>query len=173
MKGFAGLLAGAALCVLCIAALAEYGVIDKGTWPKSWPAQLEPLRKQARTLEGPMAPNLHYAISFSNRDEFKAAWPHILKVKTKGAPVFLLRAPNFFLGEGHKAGVVVHCPPASQSYVPAPEAPIPGVTNPRERWMNATYIDVVVDDDIITFNRRSLPAGTPVIDERSKDTKGK
>jgi len=35
---------------------ADYGVTDKGTWPKSWPKELEPLRKQARTFEGPRLP---------------------------------------------------------------------------------------------------------------------
>ena len=166
-----GIIAGALICLCCCIAYAEYGVIDKGTWPKSWPAQLEPLRKQARTLKGPMAPNLHYAIHFNNRKEFEAAWRHILKVKTKGAPVFIKSAPNFFLGD-FKAGVVIHCPPARQDPAPS-EAPIPGLANPRERWMNATFIDLVVDDDIIRFNRKSVPAGTPVIDERSKATRPK
>src|SRR3954466_6170682 len=126
-------LAGIAVCAACSTAQALYSVADTGQWPKTWPKELEPLRKQSRTLIGPMFAFRHYAIPFSNRDQFEAAWPHILKVKTKGAPVFLLRGPNFFL-ENAKAGVVVRCPPEGQHKNPAtPEAPIPGVTNPRER----------------------------------------
>src|SRR5205823_8202839 len=93
----------AALAFCAGPAYALYSVSFEGTWPKSWPKELEPLRKQSRTLEGPMAPNLHYAIRFAKREEFESAWPHILKVKSKGAPVFLVRGPNFFLGENTKA----------------------------------------------------------------------
>src|ERR1041385_46939 len=135
-----GIIAGALICLCCCIAYAEYGVIDKGTWPKSGPAQLEPTRK------GPMAPNLHYAIHFNNRKEFEAAWRHILKVKTKGAPVFIKSAPNFFLSD-YNAGVVIHCPPEGQDPATS-EAPIAGVADPRERWMNATSIDLLVDGDI-------------------------
>ena len=92
-------------------ACALYLVSNKGEWPTSWPKELEPLRKQSRTLEGPLAPNLHYAIRFAKREKFEAAWPHLLTVKTEGAPVFLVRSPNFFLGDKVKAGAVVHAPP--------------------------------------------------------------
>jgi hypothetical protein len=47
---------------------ADYTVKDRGTWPASWPKELEGLRKQSRTLEGPLVPLLHYAISFTNRE---------------------------------------------------------------------------------------------------------
>jgi hypothetical protein len=168
------LLAAVAFCAACSTAYAEYGVKDTGAWPKTWPSELEPLRKQARTLEGPQVPNLHYAIRFAKRDEFEAAWPHVLKAKTKGAPVILVRGPNFFLGDAAKAGVVVHCPPAAQADNPAaPEEPIPGVTEARVRWMNATYIELVVDGDVVDLNRIPLPADTPIIDERFKDAANK
>src|SRR5438552_16349086 len=115
---------------------ADYSVTGKGTWPKSWPKELESLRKQASTFEGPLAAHQHYAIPFTKREEFESAWPHILKVKSKGAPVHLVRAPNFFLGDKVKARVVVHSPPLGQADNPAtPEAPIPGVANVKERWM--------------------------------------
>jgi hypothetical protein len=162
-------IAGVAFCVACSAAYALYSVSATGDWPKSWPAELEPLRKQSRTLVGPLASFQHHAIPFTKREEFEAAWPHILKVKTKGAPVFLLRGPNFFL-ENAKAGIVVHCPPEGQHKNPAtPEEPIPGVTNPRQRWMYTTYIDLVVDGQIVDLNRIPLPPDTPIIDERFKD----
>jgi hypothetical protein len=167
-------LAAAAFCAVCSTAYALYEVTDTGTWPKSWPSELEPLRTQSRTLVGPLVLNRHYAIRFTKREEFESAWPHILKVKSKGAPVILVRGPNFFLGEHRKAGVVVHCPPLGQAENPAtPEAPIPGVTNVRERWMNTTYIELVADGEIVDLNRIPLPADTPIIDERFKDGKNK
>jgi hypothetical protein len=174
MKRTIAILAAVIVCVVCSRAYAIYGVNDTGTWPKSWPAELEPLRKQARTLVGPMAPHRHYAIRFSNREEFESAWPHILKVKSKGAPIFLVRGPNFFLGDSRKAGVVIHCPPLGQNENPAtPEAPIPGVVNLRARWMNTNVIELVVDGEIVDLNRIPLPADTPIVDERFKDGKDK
>ena len=68
--------------------------------------------------------------------------------------------------------VVVHCPPVGQAENPAtPEAPIPGVTNERVRWMNTNYIDLVVDGEIVDLRRIRIPAGVTVIDQRSKDGK--
>jgi len=94
----------------------------------------------------------------AKRQEFESAWPQILKVKSKGAPVRLVRGPNFFLGAHSKAGVVVHCPPPGKAGNPAiPEAPI--------------YIELVVDADIVDLNRIPLPADTPIIDERFKEKK--
>jgi hypothetical protein len=140
-------------------AYALYSVIDEGTWPKSWPKELEPLRKQSRTLEGPEALNLHYAIRFTKREELESAWPHILKLKSKGAPIFLVRSPNFFLGGNSKAGVVVHCPPLGQANNSA---------NPE-----ATYIELVADGEVVDLNRLPLPADTPIIDQRFKDGRKK
>ena len=164
------------LLVLCLVvpAFAIYDVTDKGTWSNSWPKELEKLRKQSRTLEGPMVMNRHYAIPFKNREQMETAWTHLLKVKTQGAPIVLVRGENFFLGANVKAGVVVHCPPADQAKNPAtPEAPIAGVENPRERWMNTNYIELVVDGNIVDLNRLVLPADTPIIDERFKDVPNK
>lgn len=152
---------------------ALYSVSDRGEWPSSWPKELELLREQSRTLVGPTFAQRHYAIRFANREEFESAWPHILKVKSKESPVFLVRGANFFLEDG-KAGVVVHSPPLGQADNPAtPEAPIPGVTNERVRWMNTTFIELVVDGEIVDLNRFALPADTAIIDERFKDTQNK
>jgi hypothetical protein len=149
-----------AAIVLCAAGsvFADYTVIDKGTWPQSWPQELEPLRKQAKTLEGPLAANQHYAIPFTKREEFESAWPHLLKVKSKGAPVVLVRGPNFFLGENVKAGVVVHAPPPGQT---------------ERGGLNATYIELIVDGEIIDLNRIPLPPDTPINDNRFKAEKQK
>src|SRR5207249_3255071 len=128
---------------------ADYAVTGNGTWPKNWPKELEPLRKQASTFEGPLAAHQHYAIPFTKREEFESAWPHILKVKSKGSRVLLVRGPNFFLGKDFKAGVVVHCPPPGHA--------------------DTTYIELVADGNIVDLNRIPLPADTTIIDERFKD----
>jgi hypothetical protein len=168
MNRTTALLAGIAFLAASSTANALYSLSLTGDWPKTWPAELEPLRKQARTLVGPMVECRHYAISFADREQFEAAWPHVLKVKTKGAPIVLVRGPNFFLDQ-KPAGVIVHCPPEGQWKNPAtPEAPIPGVVNPRERWMNTNYIEMVVDGQIVDLNRISLPPDTPIVDERFK-----
>jgi len=140
-------------------AYALYSVADTGTWPKSWPAELEPLRKQSRTFEGPKQPLLHYAIPFTKRDEFESAWPHLLKIKSKGAPIVLRRAPSFWLGDKATAGVCVHTPPTG-------EAPIADGKDAKGNWEKTISIELIVDGEIIDLNRIPLPADTPIIDER-------
>ena len=153
MKRTTVLLAAIVFCVVG-PVYALYKVSDRGEWPKSWPKELEPLRKQSSTLVGPKVLNRHYAIRFTKRDEFESAWPHILDVNSKKAPLVLVRGPNFFLGNDRKAGVVLHCPPLGQSDHPA-------------------RIELVVDGEIVDLNRIPLPADTPIIDERFKDAKNK
>jgi len=152
MKRTIAVVAAIAFCAVC-AVHAEYAVTPEGTWPKSWPKELEPLRKQSRTLVGPVVEYRHYAIPFTNREEFESAWPHLLKVNSKGAALRLVRAPNFFLGEHAKAGVVVHCPLLGQE--------------------GTTYLELVVDCDIVDLNRIPLPADTPIVDERFRDGQNK
>jgi hypothetical protein len=174
MKRTIALLAAIAFCGMCSAVYALYLISDSGTWPKSWPKELEPLRKQARTLEGPEAPFQHFQIPFTKREEFESAWPQLLKVKSKGAPIILVRGPKTDFMEIKPAGVLIHSPPPGQTDNPAtPEAPIPGVTDPRERWMYTTYMELVVDGAIVDLNRIPLPADTPIIDERFKDGQNK
>ena len=172
MKRGIALLVAIVVCTACTAVYALYEVSNEGTWPRSWPKELEPLRKQARTLTGPEAQTPHYEIPFTGRAEFEAAWPYLLKVKTKGAPVILVRAPDARLGMEIKAGVRVWG--ATPSLPPMPEAPLGGVgMNPRERWMYTTFIELVVDGDVVDLNRIPLPADMPVIDERFKDGNAK
>ena len=157
----------AAICValafsLVSTAHALYLVTDSGAWPKSWPIELEPLRKQSRTLQGPLQPLLHYAIPFTKRDEFESAWPHLLKIKSKGAPIVLRRGPSFWLGDKATAGVCVHTPPTG-------EAPIADGKDAKGNWEKTIYIELIVDGEIIDLNRIPLPADTPIIDERFKE----
>jgi hypothetical protein len=166
MKRAIAILAAIAFCAV-VPAYAVYEVSDKGEWPKTWPKELEPLRKQSRTFVGPTAPQSHYLIPFTKRDDFEAAWPNFLEVKSKGAPIILVPGPKTDFFEIKPAGVLIHSPPAGQNNDPAtPEDPIEGVTNVRERWMNTTCIELVVDGKIVDLNRIPLPADTPIIDER-------
>jgi len=149
-----------------------YSVSDTGKRPKDWPRELETLRAQSRTLVGPTFAARHFAMRFKDRDEFEAAWPHILEVKSKGAPIYLVRGPNFFLGK-KQTGVVVHCPPEGQWENPkTPEAPIKGYpSDSRSRWQRMNYIELLVDGEVVDLNRIPLPPDTLIIDERFKSDK--
>ena len=142
---------------------ALYSIADKGIWPKTWPADLERLRPKARTAVGPTLAQAHYDIPFETKQSFEKAWPHLLKVKSEGAPIFLLRGPNKWLGNTISAGVRIHSPPENSKN---PEKPIAGVENTRVRWMHTNYIELIVDGKIVDLNSIPLPGNTPIIDER-------
>lgn len=154
------------LLALCSVGWLDYSVADKGLWPESWPKELEPLRKQARTWEGPLLPQRKYEIPFTTRAEFEAAWPHILEVKSKGAPVILSRGPYNFIGSKTSAGVIVYTPPVGTDSKANPEKPIPGQQSVGATWMNTVHLRLVVDGDVVDLNRIPLPPDTPIIDER-------
>lgn len=167
MKRATVLLAVFAIGALCSGVQALWSVHDKGAWPESWPKELEPLRKQSGTIKGGMIDIPIHHIPFTKREEFESAWPHILKVKSKGAPIVLLRSPSkhwFF--KDSKAGVLVHCPPGPPIDLTKPVEPLNGVDNLRERWIKANYIELIVDGEIVDLNRIQLPADTPIIDKR-------
>lgn len=167
MKKLVAVLAAIGVFAVCCTAYALYSVSNTGDWPESWPEEMESLREHSRTLIGPHFDARHFAIPFATREEFESAWPHILEVKSAGAPIILVRGENFFLDRGNAAGVVVHCPPVGQNDNPnTPEAPIPNADNPRSRWMYTNYIELVVDGSIVDLNRIQLPEGTPIHDER-------
>jgi hypothetical protein len=165
------LLAAIILCTLCSTTSAIWSVADEGRWPEAWPKELELLRKQSRTMVGGMINLIKYQIPFTKRGEFEAAWPHLIKIKSKGAPIILVRGPkDAFIGL-KPAGVIVHAPPRESK---ASEQPIDGVKEARQRWMNTTHLELVVDGLIVDLNRIQLPPDTPIIDERfspeDKDT---
>jgi hypothetical protein len=168
MKKATAFLAAIAVCAVCSTASALWLISDTGAWPESWPKALEPLREKSSTMTGSLADLVFHSIPFTNRDEFEAAWPHLLKVRTKGAPIFLVRGEQWHIGKA-KAGVLVHCPPGGVD--PAePQLPKPEFAGSREAWMyTTTFIELVVDGEIVDLNRIRLPAGTPIIDERFKD----
>jgi hypothetical protein len=170
MKRATAFFAAIALCAVCSTVFAVWGISDEGTWPKSWPKALEPLRKQSRTLVGGMVDLIRHEIHFTNQKDFEAAWPHILKVKRKGAPIILVRGPTDHMGKTINSGVVIHCPPAYAEDREEPATPLPGTwSDARMRWTKTTFIELIVDGDIVDLNRITLPADTPIIDERFKD----
>ena len=118
-----------------------------GEWPKSWPKELEPLRKQAWTWVHGEIEIPSYEIPFANREEFESAWSHILKLKRKGAPLTLSRGPHVNVRTDQAAGVRI-----------------------LSHWAKALYdIELVVDGDIVDLNSIPLPANTPIIDKRFAD----
>ncbi|MHB9081868.1 MAG: hypothetical protein ACYC3X_30755 [Pirellulaceae bacterium] len=106
---------------------------------------------------------LHYAIPFTKREDFESAWPHILKAKSKGAPIVLRRGPSFWLGKESNAGVCIHTPPQG-------EAPIAGDQVTDGLWEQTIYIELIWDGEIVDLNRIPIPVDTPIIDERFKDS---
>jgi hypothetical protein len=68
-----------------------------------------------------------------------------------------------------KVGVLIHSPPAGTDKRAHPEKPIDDwerFGDVRVRWMWTTYIELVVDGNVVDLNRIPLPADTPIIDER-------
>jgi hypothetical protein len=171
MKGRTVLLTAILFCAVSFSVytFGEGSVADKGTWPKTWPEELEPLRETSRSLQGGELNLIRYEVPFNTREEFEAAWPHILKVKTKGAPLFLVRGPYKPLGNVINAGVIIHCPPPQTGDQVMPEAPLPGDPKSPGRWVYTNFIEVVVDADVVDLNRIPLPADTPIIDVRFED----
>src|SRR5207249_964 len=98
---------------------------------------------------------------------------HLLKVKSKGAPIILVRGPRTDFFEIKPAGVLIQSPPARIAKLANLEIPLPGQMDIRTKWSNATFIELVVDGVVVDLNRIQLPADTPIIDERFKDGKAK
>lgn len=147
-------------------ARADYSVWHNGEWPKTWPKELESLRKQSSTYEGPKVLFRTYLVPFTKREDFEAAWPHLLKVKTKGAPVILVRGPKTDYFAVKPAGVLIHTPPTDTEANETPR----DTTVPRDRWLYANYLELVVDGEIVDLNRIELPADGAIIDERFKSS---
>ena len=158
------------LCVLCLASpsYALYLVSKKGLWPDSWPKQLDSLREKSRTLIGPHFELIHYAIPFKTREEFESAWPHMVEVKSAGAPIVLRRNTSFWLGKGN-AGVCIHTPPKGKEPISGDQIKpaVPGSSPFAGGRLDQTiYIELMIDGEIVDLNRIQLPVDTPIIDER-------
>ena len=127
-------LALAAIAAVCwtLPLHAIYEVSDSGLWPTYWPKELDALRKQARTLAHDQF--VVYEIPFTDRQQFEAAWPHLLAVKSPEAPLTLLKSPDQWLGGNLKAGVRIRAPltgmlisPQGSRYPPSAEGVVTNV----------------------------------------------
>ena len=94
---------------------------DRGSWPDSWPKELERYRKQSKSygVAHGIQENV-YEIHFKKREEFERAWPHILKLKTKGGHLILERSPSTYSVSGSTAetGVRILWPSGGSSGSP-------------------------------------------------------
>jgi hypothetical protein len=113
-----GSLAASTVCFALVSTL------QQGWWPDSWPKELEPLRKQARTVR--VAHGISetvYEIPFKSREDFEKAWPHILKLKSKGASLILEKSPYKYLVSGSESTSGVMILSSDSGYVGGPNTP--------------------------------------------------
>lgn len=99
--------------VTCAVSFALVMSTDGGTWPDSWPKELEPYRVRATTVGvAHGTQETVYEIPFSSREEFEKAWPHILTLKSKSAPLILDKSQSTYAVSGStmSAGVRILCP---------------------------------------------------------------
>jgi hypothetical protein len=98
------------VCVSACLAMIEHS--NKGTWPDSWPKELERYRDQSKSLGvGHGIQEDIHEIQFLKREEFEKAWPYILTLKSPGSPLLLEQAPSTYSVSGSKAeaGVRILC----------------------------------------------------------------
>jgi hypothetical protein len=111
-----------AVAVPSALALASTTIVGTGRWPHSWPRQLDGLRSRATTLDvGWGNQETVYEIPFATRQEFEAAWPHLLSLRSQGAPIIVQPGPSqYYLRTGPtiKAGVLVLWPSAGGPLLP-------------------------------------------------------
>lgn len=94
---------------------------DRGSWPQSWPRELEPLRDHAQSIEWATGSqeDSHY-IPFPTRAEFERFWPAIAKLLKPGSQL-ILRTPQSerepgVLDDLTVPSVIIHAPSASVAF---------------------------------------------------------
>jgi hypothetical protein len=168
MKNSTTILAAIAFCVVGSVYAISFGG-PGGDWPKNWPEELDPLREKAWNWTHGDSGEKSYDIPFANREEFEAAWPHILTLKGKGETLTLLRGDHVRAGGGETAGVRILLP---QDYkvVEAEQKPSTApVNSPNESGAElgpGISIVLVVDGEIVDLNRIPLPGDTVIVDRR-------
>jgi hypothetical protein len=103
----------------------------KGTWPASWPTELDSYREQARTIEvATGTQETIYEIPFSSREEFERIWPVLLQIKSPRAPITFLAISNApatpferDILNHSRAEVRIHAPAGGGPYYPIPSFP--------------------------------------------------
>lgn len=106
------------IVMLCAAtSLALMTVAEYGTWPDTWPEELEGYRKEAKTRE--YMSGMHetvYDMRFRAREDFEKAWAYIVSLKSKGGPLILDKAPSEYRSRQLTVGVYILSPPRGGSY---------------------------------------------------------
>jgi hypothetical protein len=113
--GILALLAVSMSSLTAVAAVMDYEI---GSWPRTWPKELEPLRNNAHTYE--VATALHedvYEIRFRDRDAFERVWPILLGLKSKGGQLTLAKIESpasnqVVLFSNERPAVRILAPPA-------------------------------------------------------------
>ena len=173
MKPVAAILVTLMVVVLAAQLFADVSVENRGSWPDTWPKELEPLRSHSRTIEGPLGGIRQYEMPFNDRDAFESAWKHLLKVRSPKSPIVLIRGPYSGTGASQgssiKAGVLIHShTSASSSTGPVDsDAQAKGDTPVS---VATTALMLVVDGNVVDLNRIPLPENTYIQDERFKDS---
>jgi hypothetical protein len=144
MKKLLFLLAAIVCCLAAPVFAISFGG-PGGEWPASWPKELEPLRKQAWTWEHDFN-GKSFDIPFTSREEFEAAWPHLLSLRSEKGTLTLLRGPRLRVDGKDDAGVCV-------------------LNYPIDHKMELC-LRLVVDAEIVDLNRIRLPKDTVILDER-------
>ena len=150
-----------------------------GWWPKDWPAELNPLRKQAWTwAHGRIHEGRAYnsfEITFKDREQFEAMWPHLLKLRPKTVPLTLKRGPHVMYwdtrpAKNKTAGIHLFTwskadgkPPANVKLEQTEFSKTPGVYL-QDCTLHA--IELVIDGKIVDLNRIPLPKGAKIVDQR-------
>ncbi len=106
----------AAACAL--ASVVCYGWVSIGFGvPDTWPDELQSLgdRTKVRGVSHGIQ-ETEYVIPFYSAEEFEKAWPHILTLISKGAPLILEKSPSTYNVSGStlETGVRILCPPGNE-----------------------------------------------------------
>ncbi len=167
---------------------------EPGTWPESWPRELENFRQHGRTFSySSQTEECAHEIAFPSREAFEKAWPHLLKVKSKGAPLILesLQNTNLFPKPTQPAVRIFAPSPPGRGFTDAERnRPFPWpdtIRHPDGTWPEFVVhseggwvpagkaairyrvrqdLVLIVDGHIIDLNRIPLPSNTPIIDRR-------
>ena len=82
--------------------------MSEGTWPDSWPKELDVYRDQAKTVDVAHGiQETHYEIRFKTPEDFERAWPYLLAVKSPGSPLIIENSPSRNSRSGETAGTGV------------------------------------------------------------------
>ncbi len=185
--------------MLCAAGFALVTIQGSGTWPRSWPKELDSLRDRARTVG--VANGIQetvYEIPFYKREDFERAWPFIVGLKSKGAPIILEASPSTYHGRALASGVRVLWPAGGAVGLPdgtrlpteppwpdsarlgsgeLPEyvirrgdmlVPYTGQEHAGFRFRARVDIVLITDGLIVNTNDIEIPTHTPMIDKRAK-----